>query len=145
MRHTVDELDAIANTGLGSLLGLTVTACSERSVTGLWRLSQNVLDRNGKLHHGAVSSVVETLASIAAHAAIEEGTVVGVSNNTDFFRSTDRSVLAVAASVLGAGPDWQVWTVTITDDAEAPVARGTVRLSNRTALDELERVTTRSA
>ncbi len=135
MITSVSELNALANHGLGAILGLTITTvdAATKSVTATWDLNANVLDYQGKVHDGAISSVVETVASVAAQAALEQpGTVVGVSNSTNFIRPTDQSPLTVVGTAVARSGTQQLWTVTVaTTDGEL-VAQGNVRLQQLT-------------
>ncbi len=87
----------------------------------------------GILHGGVLCSVVETFASIGAWLAVrDEGrTAVGVSNATDFIRSTTTGRLDVEAHPIHQGRSQQLWEVAVTrhDDGK-DVARGRVRLQN---------------
>jgi 1,4-dihydroxy-2-naphthoyl-CoA hydrolase len=135
MPASVSELDDIANTGHNRQLGLTVTGYEPDTgvLSAVWELPAHVLGVAGSLHHGAISSVVETIASIGAGADIDEGqTVVGVSNSTDCINATWRSPLRVTGVRVSGGRDQQLWEVRVVDSDDDLVARGTVRLQHIT-------------
>jgi uncharacterized protein (TIGR00369 family) len=75
---------------------------------------------------------VETLASLGAALWIGDvGKVVGVNNNTDFFRAVSDGALTSTATPLHRGRSQQVWVVeTVADDSGKVIARGQVRLQN---------------
>jgi acyl-coenzyme A thioesterase PaaI-like protein len=56
---------------------------------------------------------------------------VGVSNQTDFIRSTTDGVLVGSATPIHRGRTQQLWQVTVTREGDGKlVARGQVRLQN---------------
>jgi 1,4-dihydroxy-2-naphthoyl-CoA hydrolase len=76
-------------------------------------------------------SVVETLASIGAGMWLaDKGRVVGVNNNTDFFRAVVDGTLTSTATPLHRGRSQQVWIVETVDQNGRLAARGQVRLQN---------------
>ncbi|MBW8827553.1 MAG: PaaI family thioesterase [Acidobacteria bacterium] len=88
----------------------------------------------GLVHGGVWCSVVETVASIGAYQAAQQfgpATVVGVSNLTDFVRSTTEGRVDVAGWPIHVGRSQQLWQVEINRSVDGKlVARGQVRLQN---------------
>ncbi len=87
----------------------------------------------GLVHGGVLCAVVETFASIGAWLAVRESgqQTVGVSNSTDFLRSTSSGRLDVEARPFHQGRTQQLWEVVICRHADGvEVARGRVRLQN---------------
>jgi 1,4-dihydroxy-2-naphthoyl-CoA hydrolase len=84
----------------------------------------------GIVHGGVYCTIVETLASTgAALNAMARGQhAVGLENNTSFLRAVRGGRLRAVATPLTRGRRSHVWTVTITDDADRPVATGRVRM-----------------
>jgi uncharacterized protein (TIGR00369 family) len=79
------------------------------------------------------SSVVETLASVGGAAWLgDRGQVVGVNNNTDFYRAVRAGTLTSTATPLHRGRSQQVWVVETVDEQGRVAARGQVRLQNLT-------------
>jgi 1,4-dihydroxy-2-naphthoyl-CoA hydrolase len=75
--------------------------------------------------------VVETLASVGAATWLgERGKVVGVNNNTDFFRAVTTGEMSSVATPLHRGRSQQLWLVETKDATGRLVARGQVRLQN---------------
>jgi uncharacterized protein (TIGR00369 family) len=78
--------------------------------------------------------VVETLGSIGGMLWIAgrdpEGKVVGVNNNTDFYRAVREGTLTSTATPLHRGRSQQLWLVETVDDEGRIAARGQVRLQN---------------
>jgi 1,4-dihydroxy-2-naphthoyl-CoA hydrolase len=84
----------------------------------------------GIVHGGVYCTIVETLASTgAALNAMAHGQhAVGLENNTSFLHAVRDGRLRAVATPLTRGRRSQVWTVTITDGTNRPVATGRVRL-----------------
>ncbi len=122
--------------GLTKLLGLEFDEISADRVVIRWTVRDDLLQPYGLLHGGVHCAVVETAASIGAAVWFgERGQVVGVSNQTDFFRAVRDGELRAEALPLHRGRSQQLWAVEITDDAGRRVARGQVRLQNLTSTD----------
>lgn len=127
-----DEPDS----GLMGLLGLRFTAIDGQRVTASLPISPQVLSAAGVVHHGVLSSVVESVASIAAAARVGSGgQVVGVWNRTSFFTTASSGALHATAEHVGEDADRQLWDVRIVDDGGELVAKGEVELLNLRAED----------
>ena len=73
-------------------LGVELTEVSGDVVVARWKAGEHLHQPFGILHGGAHCSVVETLASVGAAVWLgDKGKVVGVNNNTDFFRGVPRA------------------------------------------------------
>ena len=117
--------------GLDTLLGLQIVTAGPDRVVLRWTVRPDLLQPYGILHGGVHCAAVEAAAS--AGAAIwygERGKVVGVSNQTDFFRAVREGELTATAIPLHRGRSQQVWQVTVTDTDGRLTARGQVRLQN---------------
>lgn len=90
----------------------------------------------GVVHGGVYCTLVETMASTgAAYWALSQGMMgcVGVSNTTDFLRSTREGTLIGDATPIHRGRTQQLWEVAVTRQEDGKlVARGQVRLQNLT-------------
>jgi 1,4-dihydroxy-2-naphthoyl-CoA hydrolase len=117
--------------GFAGELGIKVVDLSPDRTELKLAIREGLLQPFGIVHGGVHCSLVETAASIAAAAWWgERGSVVGVSNQTDFLRAIrDGSVTAVATPIH-RGRLQQLWQVLITDEQDRLVARGQVRLQN---------------
>ena len=134
----MSDLPADALTGLSSPfidhLGVEYSEISGDRVSATWSVRPELHQPDGILHGGVHCSIVETLASIGA--AVwwgERGRVVGVNNNTDFYRAVREGTLTSAATPLHRGRSQQVWVVETRDEDDRVAARGQVRLQNLTA------------
>lgn len=112
-------------------LGLELTEVSGDRVSARWKAQPRLHQPYGIVHGGVYCSVVETLASVGAAVWLgERGKVVGVNNNTDFFRAVSEGLLVSVARPLHRGRSQQVWVVETEDEQGRMVARGQVRLQN---------------
>jgi 1,4-dihydroxy-2-naphthoyl-CoA hydrolase len=87
----------------------------------------------GLVHGGLYTTVIETVATIGAVAAVQHtGQVaVGVNNQTDFLRPHRVGRLEVRGTPIQQGKTLQLWLVELTNADHKVVARGQVRLFNQ--------------
>ena len=112
-------------------LGLDLTEVSGGRVVATWVARPDLHQPYGIVHGGVHCSVVETLASIGAAVwAGDDAKVVGVNNNTDFYRAVREGTLTSTATPLHQGRSQQVWLVETVDEQGRIAARGQVRLQN---------------
>lgn len=116
---------------VGDVLGLAVDELTEDRMTVRWQVVPEVHQPAGILHGGIHAWIHETVASVAASTWFgDRGQVVGVSNQTDFFRAVRDGRLTSVGTPLHRGRSQQVWVVETRDDDDRLVARGQVRLQN---------------
>jgi uncharacterized protein (TIGR00369 family) len=120
--------------GLDEALGFRLDEAGPDRVVLSWTVGPQHLQAYGIVHGGVHCSVVESAASIgAAMWFMDRGTVVGVSNHTNFLRSArEGDRLVATATPLHRGRSQQLWQVEIVDDQQRLTARGEVRLQNLT-------------
>ena len=115
-------------------LGLQFTELSPDGARAQLEVKPKLLQPMGLVHGGVYCSMIESMASVAAHTWLNAdgggGNVVGVNNNTDFLRSISSGMVYGTAEPIHRGRSQQLWLVTITDDDDRVVARGQVRLQN---------------
>ena len=128
----VDDLGADLSGPFVSHLGLGFTEVTADRVVATWTAEPKLHQPYGIVHGGVHCSVVETLASVGAAMWLgDRGQVVGVNNNTDFFRAVREGGLTSTATPLHRGRSQQLWLVeTVTDEDGRLAARGQVRLQN---------------
>ncbi len=117
---------------LVSYIGLEFVELTGDKVVATWTAGPHLHQPHGIVHGGAHCSVVETLASMGASVWLgDRGNVVGVNNNTDFYRAVTEGGLTSTATPLHRGRSQQVWLVETVIDADGKLAsRGQVRLQN---------------
>jgi len=112
-------------------LGVELSEVSGDRVVATWEARPELHQPYGIVHGGVHCSVIETLASIGAAMWVgEDAKVVGVNNNTDFYRAVREGTLTSTATPLHRGRSQQVWLVETVDAAGKVAARGQVRLQN---------------
>jgi 1,4-dihydroxy-2-naphthoyl-CoA hydrolase len=112
-------------------LGVEFGEVTGDRVTATWTAKPDLHQPYGIVHGGVHCSVIETLASVGAAVWMgERGKVVGVNNNTDFYRAVRSGTLTSTATPLHRGRSQQVWLVETVDEQGKVAARGQVRLQN---------------
>jgi 1,4-dihydroxy-2-naphthoyl-CoA hydrolase len=112
-------------------LGVKFEEVTGDRVVATWVANESLHQPFGIVHGGAHCGVVETLASIGASVWFgDRGKVVGVNNNTDFYRAVSDGELRSTATPVHRGRSQQVWVVETVDADGRTVARGQVRLQN---------------
>ena len=134
MSHSTPDLEAVLQeltSPFIEYLGLRMTDVTDERVVGTWTAGPHLAQPYGIVHGGAHCSIVETLASVGAGVWFgERGQVVGVSNQTDFYRAVRDGELTSVAEPIHQGRSQQVWVVETHDAEGRLVARGQVRLQN---------------
>lgn len=121
----------VPHTGLDAEMGLRVVALEEDRVAARLPITPRLLAPNGQVHHGVISSAIESIASIAAAAYLgDRGNVVGVSNTTSHVLAVSAGTLEVVAEPVSRLDDRQLWTVHVTGEAGELLAQGNVQLAN---------------
>jgi 1,4-dihydroxy-2-naphthoyl-CoA hydrolase len=117
--------------GLDSHLGIELVEASADRVVMRWTVRPEVTQPYGIVHGGTYCTAVESSASVGAAIWFgDRGRVVGVSNQTDFYRAVTEGSLTAIALPIHRGRSQQVWRVSITDDQDRLAAQGQVRLQN---------------
>lgn len=123
--------------GLDTYLGMRIESGSPDRVVLRWPVRPELCQPFGLVHGGTYCAAVEAAASIGAALWFgARGRVVGVSNQTDFYRAVTAGELSAEAVPVHRGRSQQVWRVRVSDDQDRLVAEGQVRLQN---LDDPER------
>jgi uncharacterized protein (TIGR00369 family) len=124
-------MDGSAYDGFDKLLGLTITSVTEDEVVAHLEVRAELLQPFGLLHGGVLSSIVETVGSVAGATWYgDRGKVVGTSNHTNFLRAVRDGVLTAVASPIHRGRTQQLWTVDVRDEQQRLVAKGELRVAN---------------
>ncbi len=114
-------------------LGVRFVETTADRVVATWSAKPDLHQPYGIVHGGVHCSVIETLASVGAALWMEgRGKVVGVNNNTDFYRAVREGELTSTATPLHRGRSQQVWVVETVGPDGKVAARGQVRLQNLT-------------
>jgi uncharacterized protein (TIGR00369 family) len=116
---------------VGETIAFTVDELTGDVMRAHWDVVPAVHQPHGILHGGIHAWIHETVASVAGTVWFgDKGYVVGVSNQTDFFRAVREGRMTTVGTPLHRGRSQQVWIVETRDDGDRLVARGQVRLQN---------------
>jgi 1,4-dihydroxy-2-naphthoyl-CoA hydrolase len=111
--------------------GLRFTEMSGDKVVAEWTATPKHHQPHGIVHGGVHTSIVETLGSLGSSLWYgDRGTVVGLSNLTDFYRGVSTGEMVSTATPVHRGRSQQVWVVETHDAAGRLVARGQLRVQN---------------
>jgi uncharacterized protein (TIGR00369 family) len=120
--------------GFDAAMGFTFVEGSPDRVVLTWDVTDANLQPNAIVHGGTYCGAVESAASWGAALWLgERGTVVGVSNQTDFLKAAAAGRMTATATPIHRGRSQQLWLVEIVDEQQRLVARGQVRLQNLTS------------
>lgn len=120
--------------GFDTAMGFHFVESSADRVVLAWDITESNLQPNGIVHGGTYCGAVESAASWGAALWLgERGTVVGVSNQTDFLKAAGAGRMTATANPVHRGRSQQLWAVEVVDAQDRLVARGQVRLQNLTA------------
>ncbi len=82
----------------------------------------------GMVHGGVIDTMAEASISYAAYYT-QEGSWVGVNNNTDFIKAVTEGTIICEATPIKLGKRSQIWEAILSNNDEV-CARSTVRLTN---------------
>ena len=82
----------------------------------------------GMVHGGVIDTMAEASISYAAYYS-QQGTWVGVNNNTDFIKAVTEGTIICEATPIKLGKRSQIWEAILSNNDEV-CARSTVRLTN---------------
>lgn len=117
--------------GLDAHLGAELVDVTGSRVEIHLPVAEHIKQPFGIVHGGVYCSLVESAASMGAAAWYgERGTVVGMSNQTDFLRPVRDGRLTAVATPIHQGRTTQLWEVHVRDGSDRLVARGQVRIAN---------------
>ena len=114
------------------LLGLRIDRLASDEVTATLTVDpERHLHPWGAVHGGVYCALIETLATLGAQlSAIPAGKLAsGIENHTSFLRQVRDGQLSARATAINRGRQMHLWTVTVSDDRDRPVAYGLVRLA----------------
>lgn len=116
--------------GFNEAVGLKLLETSSGKVVAELEVGPQHHQPWGIVHGGVYCAVVETVCSIGAQLALQEGAgfIVGVDNHTSFLKATRGGVLTAIAQPLSRGRRTQLWEANIKNAQGELVATGRVRL-----------------
>ena len=130
------ELEQGPLDGLNGLIGIEYEEVGPDRCVLTLDIDERHLQPYGLVHGGIYCLLAETAASVgAATYAMSQGMegAVGVSNSTDFYRSTREGTIRAEATPIHRGRSQQVWQVEMSDPSEQRLlSSAQVRLHNLT-------------
>ena len=117
-------------TGMERAIGMRYTRVDSEGVAAELAVTEQHLQPVGLVNGGVYTALAESVGSLAGLVVAGGRPVVGVNNNTDFYRAVSDGTLTSTAIPVHRGRSQQVWAVeTVTEDGKV-AARGQVRLQN---------------
>ena len=114
------------------LLGLRIDRLDPDEVTASLTVDpERHLHPWGAVHGGVYCALIETVATLGAQlSAIPAGKLAsGIENHASFLRQVRDGQLRAHATAIHRGKQLHLWSVTISDERDRPVAHGLVRLA----------------
>ena len=103
---------------LVSILGIQLTGFTENSLTATMPVTSAHLQPLGYLHGGASVVLTESVGSLAAHLAADEGrTALGMEINASHLKAVRSGILTAVASPIRLGFNTHVWNIEVRDEA----------------------------
>lgn len=118
-KPTLDELRRSQNIGALRLIGIEISDLGDDYVSGVLRVTEELLQPYGILHGGISVTLAETLGSTAAALTVdrERFAVVGQEINANHLRPVlPGSVITGTARAFHIGSRSQVWGIEIRDE-----------------------------
>lgn len=112
--------------GLEQALGISYTGVGPAGATAELEVGEQHLQPAGLVHGGVLTSLGESVGSLAGLAAAGGRAVVGVNNSTDFISPVRAGVITAQAEAVQLGGRTQLWQVSMTHEGKL-VARTTLR------------------
>ncbi len=111
---TPDELNALGQQCLVSHLGIEFTVIGEQHLEATMPVDPRTRQPFGLLHGGASVVLAESMGSVAAYLATEEGkSVVGIEVNASHHRAVSQGLVYANCHPLHIGAQLQVWQTEI--------------------------------
>ena len=120
--RTVDELNALCRETIHDALAIQFTLIEDGKLTATMPVGPAVRQPFGLLHGGASVVLAESLGSMAAFLAIEEGELaLGVEVNANHLLAVRNGTVTGTATPLTLGRNLHVWSIEIRNDQGALV------------------------
>jgi len=103
-----EEFMSFGGETLDTHLGHELIEIKEGYVKSKLLVNNNHKQPMGLVHGGIYSTLSETICSYGANVS-QEGTFVGVNNNTDFLSSVKEGEIVCEAKLIKGGKSYQLW------------------------------------
>lgn len=119
---SLDDLNGMGQETIHDALGIRFTQWDEERLVATMPVTPAVRQPFGLLHGGASVVLAESLGSMGAYLACEEGQVpVGIEVNANHLRAVREGIVTGVARPIHLGRTLHVWSVEIADEAGRPV------------------------
>ncbi len=111
-------------------LGIEITACDHDSVTATMPVDERTIQPLGLLHGGATAALIETVGSVAAALAVQDGYVtVGLDINATHVKAVRQGHVTATARAKRIGRRVQSWQVDVVDGEGHLVSTGRITMA----------------
>ncbi len=116
--------------GFDKLIGLKFTEARLGELVAEVEIGPQHLQPHGIVHGGLYATIVETMGSVGASVQVWESgkAIVGLDNNTSFYRATGEGTLTAKAAPVKLGRRSQVWRTDIFGSNGKLMASGQLRI-----------------
>ncbi|RXJ71597.1 esterase [Veronia nyctiphanis] len=116
---SLENLNKTSEDTMVEHLGIVFTAFDEKSISGTMPVDKRTHQPLGLLHGGASVVLAETLGSVAANFAVDEGKYcVGLDINANHVRAVRSGTVTGRATAVHIGATTHVWAIEITDERD---------------------------
>lgn len=127
---TPEEMNERCRGTMVEHLGIEITACDHDSVTATMPVDERTIQPLGLLHGGATAALIETVGSVAAALAVQDGHVtVGLDINATHVKSVREGRVSATARAKRIGRRVQSWQVDVVNAAGQLVSTGRITMA----------------
>lgn len=121
-RQSVEELNVLMRNTLAEALDIRCEEVGDDYIRGSMVVDRRTHQPYGILHGGASVALAETMGSMAAHMASEEGQgCVGLEINANHIRKVTSGRVSAVAKAVHVGRTTNVWDIRISDEDDKTV------------------------
>ena len=124
--RTAADFNELGKGRLPGLIGLEITAISEKRIEGRLQIRPELLAPNGYLHGGTVIAMADSCCGYGTFATLPTGATgfTTIELKSNFLATTRDGVIRCVAKPCHLGRSTQVWDATVTrDGADRTLAR----------------------
>nr|WP_086937949.1 hotdog fold thioesterase [Thaumasiovibrio occultus] len=131
---TLAELNALNANTLMATLGIEYCHIDENSLTASMPVGAPVHQPMGLLHGGASVALAESVGSLAANLAVEEGQYcVGLDINANHIKAARSGIVYAKATPVHLGGVTHVWSIDITNESQDLICQSRLTMMVKTA------------
>ncbi|MBW8051837.1 MAG: hotdog fold thioesterase [Cytophagales bacterium] len=129
-KYTTDQLNEHCKGSMYEHIGIKVTEIGDDYLKATMPLDSRTRQSDGTLHRGALSTLAESLASMAATLCVDnhKKRCSGLTIHSEFFKPVKKGCVNGVASPIDIGDQFHVWEVKISDDDKELVCVSKLRI-----------------